>query len=365
MRVFSGACVALCAACLFFIVQQAWAEVAVDSVGGPALVVREATKLKVLRGYTRASGSVALTAEVGGRVIAVNYEVGQAVGSKPFVQIDTTFVDLSIENAEKQLQRLSASMQRAESNVRYLEKEFGRLEKLFRQGRASEARYDASEQQLLQGRLELDAVSAERGALNVTIRELKEKRRRHSVRPRRGWVITGRLVEPAEVVAPGQPLGRASDFKSLVVPLAVSLDELRAIKASGGTLAGRLEGRPVTSRLNWQNPDFDERTRKSAVELALINTAGMDPRGGLSFELPLNVRAEGLLVPRAAVSWRYENPRVMVRVAGQPMGRTVSLIVIDESGDDLVVAADGSLNPGDELFPAGAGPEDEPAKTSP
>lgn len=368
MRRFSVACVAICVACLLFSSQPslaAGAAVAAESVGGPSLVVREGTKTEVLRGYTRASGSVGLTAEVGGRVTAVNYEVGQAVGREPFIQIDTTFVDLSIESVEKQMQRLGASRQRAESHVRYLEKEFGRLEKLFNDGRASEARYDASVQQLEQARLELDAVSAEHGALNVTIRELKERRRRHSVRARRGWVITGRLVEPGEVVAPGQPLGRASDFSSLVVPLAVSLDELNAIKAAGRELSGRLEGVPVSARLNWENPDFDERTRKSSVEIALINTTGVDARGGLSFELPLSVRAEGLRVPRAAVSWRYENPRVTVRVAGRPTGRTVSLIVIDESGDDLVVASDGSLKPGDELFPAGAGTEGEPAKTSP
>lgn len=312
----------------------------------PSLVVREARKRVVLRGYTRAVNSVALTAEVGGRIKAVNYEVGQAVLNAPFIEIDTTFVDLAIESAGKQLQGLTAARNRAASRVAYLEKEFKRIKSLYKQGRTSESRFDASEQQLAQARLELSSVSAEQGALEVSLRELREKRRRHSVSPEKGWVVTGRMVEPGEVVAPGQPLGKASDFTSLVVPLSVSLREYAALSAIGNTIAATLEGRPVKASLNWQNPDFDERTRKSAVEVAIVNTAGLSPRGGLSLTLPLMVRTEGLLVPRSAVSWRYENPRVTLRATG----RTVGIIVVDESGDSLVVSDDGGLRPGDELM---------------
>jgi len=319
-----------------------------NTPSGPPLTVKEATKRVILRGYTRAVNSVALTAEVGGRIKAVNYEVGQAVLNAPFVQIDTTFVDLSIESTGKQLERLSAAKKRAASNVAYLEKEFKRIKSLHKQGRTSESRFDASEQQLAQARLELSSVSAEQGSVEVGLRELREKRRRHSVSPKKGWVITGRMVEPGEVVAPGQPLGKGSDFASLVVPLSVSLREYAALAAIDNAISARLEGRPVVASLNWQNPDFDERTRKSAVELAINNTAGLAPRGGLSLELPLMVREEGLLVPRAAVSWRYENPRVTLRATGEK----VPLIVVDESGDSLVVADDGRLRPGDELLPA-------------
>jgi len=321
------------------------------------LVVREARKRVVLKGYTRASDSITLTSEVGGRVKAVNYEVGQAVQNAPFVEIDTTFIDLSLESTQKQLERLRAAEKRAESHARYLAKEFKRISSLYKQGSTSASKYDASEQQLAQANLELGSVSAERGAVEVGLKELREKRRRHMVGPPEGWVITGRMVEPGEVVAPGQPLGKASDFSSLVVPLSVSLREYEELSAIGNTMEARLEGRPVEAGVNWQNPDFDERTRKSAVEIAIVNTAGLAPRGGLTLELPVMVRTEGLLVPRGAVSWRYENPMVVLRATGV----SVPVIVTDESGDGLIVADDGSLRPGDELLPAGR-PAGEPAK---
>ena len=314
------------------------------------LRVREARKRVVLKGYTRAADSITLTAEVGGRIKAVNYEVGEAVLNAPFIEIDTTFIDLTMESTGKQLLRLEAAEKRASSHVRYLEKEFNRVKSLHSQGRTSESRFDAAEQQLAQARLELSSVSAERGAVDVGLRELREKRRRHSVGPEKGWVITGRLVEPGEVVGPGQPLGKASDFSSMVVPLSVSMREYEALASIENTIAAILEGKPIMARLNWQNPDFDERTRKSAVEIAILNTSGVDPRGGLSMELPIMVRTEGLLVPHEAVSWRYENPRVTLKATG----RDVPLIVTDESGEGLVVAEDGSLRPGDELLPSGS-----------
>jgi multidrug efflux pump subunit AcrA (membrane-fusion protein) len=319
-----------------------------NSPSGPMLTVSEARKRVVLKGYTRAADSITLTAEVGGRIKAVNYEVGQPVLNSPFIEIDTTFIDLSVESATRKHEGLIAAKKRSESRVKYLQKESKRISSLFKQGRTSESKYDASEQQLAEARLELSSVSAEQGAVEVTLRELREKRRRHSVSPPKGWVITGRMVEPGEVVGPGQPLGKASDFKSLVVPLTVSLREYEALSAMENTIEARLEGRPVEAVLNWQNPDFDERTRKSAVEIAIVNTAGLAPRGGLSLELPLMVRAEGLLIPRKAVSWRYENPRVVLRATKE----SVPLIVTDESGQSLVVADDGRLRPGDELLPA-------------
>lgn len=319
-------------------------------LAGDALLVREATKLTVLRGYTRAARSIELTSEVSGKVKSVNYEVGQAVGEAPFIEIDTTFIDLSMESTNKQVERLRVAQKRAASRVKYLEKEFGRLSRLYKEGRASEAKSDASEQQLTEAMLEQTSILAELGAARVGLRELKERRQRHSLRPPEGWLITGRLVEPGEVVGPGRPLGKASDFSGLVVPISVSMAELEALASISNSIGATLEGRPVRVRLNWQNPDFDERTRKSSVEIALMDTAGLEPRGGLALELPLMVRAEGLLVPRAAVSWRYANPRVRL----SPGGEVVSLIVVDESGEDLVVADDGSLKPGDLLL--GAGP---------
>jgi multidrug efflux pump subunit AcrA (membrane-fusion protein) len=333
--------------------EQEHAPAVLNAPAASSFIVREATKRVELRGYTRAADSITLTTEVGGRIKAVNYEVGQAVLNAPFIEIDTTFIDLTIESTSRQLERLAATEKRAASHVKYLSKEFKRIKSLHKQGRTSESKYDASVQQLAQARLELSSVSAEHGALKVTLRELREKRRRHMVGPQKGWVITGRLVEPGEVVAPGQPLGKASDFTSLVVPLSVSLREYEALAAIENTIEARLEGRRVEASLNWQNPDFDERTRKSAVEIAIVNTAGLAPRGGLSLMLPLMVRTEGLLVPRKAVSWRYQNPRVVLSATGE----IVPLIVTDESGEGLVVADDGRLKAGDELLPA-----NQPAK---
>jgi hypothetical protein len=65
-------------------------------------------------------------------------------------------------------------------------------------------------------------------------------------------------------------------------------------------------------------------------------------RGGLLVELTLNLETGGLMVPREAVTDRYGNPYVKVA----PEGRMVSIFVLGENGDNLIIADHADLEPG-------------------
>ncbi len=341
---FLRTCVVVLLVSLPFAVSTVWAE---------PLVVRPAVKTVNLVGYTHAVRSMTVTSEVAGRARRVNYDVGDTVGAeKPLIEVDTVFIDQAVLSAEAKVVQLEVSTERAKSRALYLENEFNRMDSLHKEDRATGIRRDAALQEMVQARLAVDSVGAELSRARASLAELSERRERHRITVPAGWIVTARLVEPGEIIQPGGPLARAADFRRLIVPLAVSKAELDALKGNKGDIPVRIEGMEAKARINWINPAFDEQTRKIHIELALIGYKG-ERRGGLKATVPLSVQAEGMLVPRAALSSRYGNPRVRLASTGE----SVQVIVISTSGDDIVISShDARLSPGVVLSPAADSP---------
>ncbi|MBT8342355.1 MAG: HlyD family efflux transporter periplasmic adaptor subunit [Desulfatitalea sp.] len=304
------------------------------------LIVQTARKQVVLSGYTRGRTSMALSAEVAGKVVRVNYDVGQAIDIMPFAEIDDTFLVLQIERARLTISKLKVARSQATSQIDYLDKEFKRINALKKDKAATQARWDAAREQLDQASLSLRSANTEISSLQTQLQELEERHRRHQVMAPQGWVVVQRHVEPGEVIAAGTPLARLVDFSRLVVPLFVSGPELAALRRDD-TIALKVAGSPAKGVINWVNPEFDERSRKSAVELAVTDFEG-EKRGGLLAELNLMVDTRGLMVPKAAVTDYYDNPQV-VRAAD---GKSISITPLGESDDFVLIADQTDLLPG-------------------
>jgi multidrug efflux pump subunit AcrA (membrane-fusion protein) len=310
------------------------------------LVVQPALKEIVLTGYTRSDTTLTVSAEVSGKVLRVNYDVGETVGEAPFFEIDPTFIDFQIESVRQSIEKIEAARKKNRSQVAYLKKEFDRFDRLHKGERATEVRRDAALEEYTQAKLEAGTLAAEKQGLMITLEELLERKRRHRIHAPEGWVVVARQAEPGEIIAPNVPLARVADFRNLAIPLAVSGEELAAIQAMDPVFDARLDGAPVKARIAWINPEFNEETRKLSIELMLVDYGG-EHRGGLRFSLPLQVAAEGLWVPRRAVISRYDNPRVRLESTGE----TVNVMVLGESDDHLIIApgTDDRLTVGTEL----------------
>jgi RND family efflux transporter MFP subunit len=307
--------------------------------------VEPARKQIELTGFTRSAAVMTLTSEVSGRVASVHYDVGDAVGEPPFVEIDPTFIDFQIQATREALKKVEAAQEKNESSVAFYKKEYARYQRLLRADGATEVQRDQAQENLNQARLDAARLQAEAAELEVKLAEQLERKARHQLFAPDGWVLIERRVEPGELVDAGTPVGRAADYRTLTVPLAVSGSELDAIREMPEIFEARLEGEPVGTRLDWVNPEFDERTRKLAVELVLENYDG-PRRGGLRFSLPLQVPAEGVWIAKSAVVNRYENPRVTLKTGGE----TVNIMVLGESDGHLIVAKDPRLGVGTELM---------------
>ncbi|MFP4308683.1 MAG: efflux RND transporter periplasmic adaptor subunit [Desulfococcaceae bacterium] len=307
--------------------------------------VEPARKKIELTGFTRSAAVMTLAPEVSGRVASVHYDVGDAVGEIPFVEIDPTFIDFQIQAIREALKQVEAAKEKNESSVAFNKKELARYQRLLRADGATEVQRDQAQENLNQARLDAARLAAETAELEVKLAEQLERKARHQLFAPEGWVLIDRRVEPGELVDAGTPVGRAADYRTLTVPLAVSGAELDAIREMPEVFEARLEGEPVETRLGWVNPEFDERTRKLAVELLLENYDG-PRRGGLRFSLPLQVPAEGVWIAKSAVVNRHENPRVTLKTGGE----TVNIMVLGESDGHFIVAKDPRLGVGTELM---------------
>ncbi|MEE4356026.1 MAG: HlyD family efflux transporter periplasmic adaptor subunit [Desulfococcaceae bacterium] len=308
------------------------------------LFVRSAKETIRLSGYTRSNTVITLSSEVSGRVLQVNYDVGQQIGDKAFYEIDPTFIDFQIQNIRHSVRKMKNALLKNASAVDYLEKEFRRIDQLHKGDRATEVKRDAAKEELTQARLERKSLKVENAILLTALKEAEEKKRRHSIFAPKDWIVIRKIVEAGELVTVNTPMAKLGDFRQLVVPLSVSGKELQAIRKLPELFAARLEDRSVKARLNWVNPEFDEKTRKLGMELLLPEYDG-EKRGGLRFALDMDVETEGLLIPGEAVINRYENPRVRLKESGE----TVSILILGESGGDMIAAENPKLKIGTEL----------------
>jgi multidrug efflux pump subunit AcrA (membrane-fusion protein) len=309
-----------------------------------ALVVERAHRKVNLSGYTRAKTTVRLSTEVSGKIVERNYEIGQIVGDAPFFVIDTTFVDFQIESTRRTIKQLQVAMQMKQSRMAFLKKEFERVRELHQRDSTAGSKRDLAEEEYTQARLEMASTAAQIDQAQTSLAELEERRRRHWIYAPKGWSVTANHVEVGEIVQINTPLASVGDYRSLVVPLALSADEFAALKRLDEPLDADLEGSTVKTSVDRVNSQFDEKTRKINLELNVHGYSG-DHRGGLRLTLPLAVFSEGLQIPKAAVINRYENPRVKIKSTGEE----IAVIILSETNHHLMIGDNRRLAPGVEL----------------
>lgn len=305
-----------------------------------AYTVMPAQKSLVITGYTRAVKTMTVTAETAGRLTEVRLGMGDVSDGGVFAVIDPVFTKYSIDSVDASIKKLDASIAKLENNIEYLKKEYGRVETLFMSEVETESRRDAAKQSLDQAELSLTGLKADRDALSVNKAELTEKLKRQYVKVPAGWRITSKPMEAGELVAAGQSIATAGDFRRLILPVFADNDEVKYLK-SKDKFDLTVDGRPAKGFISRMNPAFDERTRKRELEITL-DAEGI---GGMTVEIPVTVPADGFMIHESTLNSRYANPKVTVKSSG----KEVSVNVLGRSGDMVMIAATPELQPGMEL----------------
>ncbi len=252
-----------------------------------------------LIGYTRARRIMDIVSEEAGRCIKVNADVGDRLGKDGvFALLDTTFIDLSIEKNQVNQKRLQNLMA-------YYTKDVKRFEELVETETAAQSKLDDLQNKLDQTEFEIQKLKVEEA-------ELKERRARHLIKVPAGWTVTERTVEPDEWVSVGNHLGKAGDYRTLLVPFSLSPEEYSALKKQNDKVElffpdGPAGGLRIEASVERVSLAFDPETRKINVDLAVRKDLP-EKRGGLRAELTMMVPdpSGAVLVPASALVERYE-----------------------------------------------------------
>ncbi|MEJ2455912.1 MAG: HlyD family efflux transporter periplasmic adaptor subunit, partial [Candidatus Thiodiazotropha sp.] len=213
----------------------------------------------------------------------------------PFACLDPTFIDLELaaNRAEQEALRV---------DLDYFRKEVKRIRQLLAQKSSSESQLDAAVRNQNKTEVQLEA-------LQIAAQTLRERKARHCIHTPAGWRVISRQVEPGEWINTGQPVVEIGDYRSLLVPFALSMTEYQAMQGLGENLSLHLpqQGVTVPARLLRVSPAFDQTSRKIQVELQ-ISEGITDPRGGLRTELVLTIplNSGAVVVPESALVKRYE-----------------------------------------------------------
>lgn len=264
--------------------------------GNDLFKAEDAVHVVSLTGFTRARATMEVISEVAGRCLSVAADVGQTIGPDGvFARLDDVFVRLDMDSNQVEQKRLR-------SRVAYLDKEVERRVVLVRRKSEPQSKLDALEQDLDQARQQLKA-------LQVQAKVLAERRARFTIKAPVGWIVTERALEPGEWVGEGALLARLGDYGTLVVPLALTPDEYRALLnlPRPMTLSVPAEDKKVRASIYRVSPAFDPKTRKLNLELAIKNGLSQ-MRGGIRLELKLPMRdpSGAILVPPGALTERYQ-----------------------------------------------------------
>lgn len=144
-------------------------------------------------GVVEAQRQATLSAEVGGTVESVNFDVDDSVEKGEVV--------LKIRDREyrARLQKAQAALDEAEANLKQVQLEFERNEDLRRRKLISQADFDRAS-------ANLGTARARRDSAGANLAEAREQMGHTLVRAPYSGIVVERHVEPGESVTPGQPI---------------------------------------------------------------------------------------------------------------------------------------------------------------
>jgi len=244
-----------------------------------------------------------VSAQVTGRVVEVNYDVGDYVRKgQTIVRIDESEARQVVAGSEAQVAEALAAYEKAKSNL-------DRARELAKQNFISKSALDNAEAEFRVEQARLNAARAARTQAATT--------RSYTVvvAPYSG-VVSARLVEVGEMATPGKPLMTGFDPSAMRVVASVPQYKVADVRASPRvsveipSLNRWIEGRNITVL-----PSADPRTHATSVRVDLTGNQ-KDLYPGMFARAHFTVgRARKLVIPAEAVVRRSEVTGVYVKDA--------------------------------------------------
>ncbi|MBL8996357.1 MAG: efflux RND transporter periplasmic adaptor subunit [Gemmatimonadetes bacterium] len=361
----AGALVLVAAACGGTEAADAAADTPVTvQVGPEAITIAERTMLSsgpILSGTLVAERTAQIRAEVPGAVVRVFHDPGARVEQgTSLAKIDDRAINDAYLSARS---GLTAAQTAAEIAKRELE----RSEKLIAVGAIADRDLENARRGDLTARTMLDDARARLAAAQ------KQLDATNVLAPYAG-VVSERMVNAGDIVAPGTPLFSIVDPATMRLEAAVPAEQLSEVRTGSPvrfTVTG-YPGRTFQGRISSVNPSADPQTRQVRLFVRIPNAGNQLVAGLFAEGRVASDSRETLTAPQAAVDVRGLVPTVLRLRNGRTEKVEVTLGARDEStervellsgvtaGDTLLVGAALGISPNTPLKVST--PADKPAR---
>jgi len=293
-----------------------------------------------IAGTLEADRIAQVRAEVGGALVEVNVEPGQAVSRGSVLgRIDDAAVRDLAASAQSALTTAQMSVELAQRNAE-------RSRALAEAGAIADRDREQADWNLSSAQAQLadakaHAVSADKQFAKTVLRA-----------PFSG-VVSERSANLGDIVQNGTPLFTVLDPSTLKLEGTVAADELKDLKV--GTLvsfAANGEEQPLTGRISRINPAVDPATRQVRVTVALPNSAGRMVSGLFAEGRVATSSRVSVVVPSGAVDRKGLRPFVVRVRKGKVERVEVELGLIDVAREQIEIIT--GLTAGDTLLLGGA-----------
>ncbi len=258
-----------------------------------------APRERVWDGVVEAVHQATLSAQTGGRVLELPYDVNDYVKAGDVV---VRFTDVEQQSGWR---RAEAALSAAEAAAREAEAEYARISEVY-------ARRLVAKAQLDQATARRDGARAALESARAALREAGELVDYTVIRAPYSGILTQRHVEVGETVRPGQPLVSGLSLNRLRVNVDVPQSEVAAIRENGRAAVLLADGRRIEAEKLTIFPFADPATHSFKLRLDLPEVeSGLQP-GMIAKAAFVLGESERLLVPWSAVFVRGEVTAVYV-----------------------------------------------------
>ncbi len=271
-------------------------------------VVRErAPRERVWDGVVEAVHQATLSAQTGGRVIELPFDVNDYVDAGDVV---VRFTDVEQQSGQR---RAQAALSAAEAAHTEAASEYRRIAEVYERRLVAKAQLD-------QATARRDGARAQLEAARAALREAGEQVDYTVIRAPYSGILTERHVEVGETVRPGQPLVAGLSLDRLRINVEVPQSEVAAIRAQQRAALLLDDGRRVEAEKLTIFPFADPGSHSFRLRLDLPEAAtGLQP--GMTAKVAFVLgEAERILVPGAALVTRGELSAVYVVTADNRIG---------------------------------------------
>jgi RND family efflux transporter MFP subunit len=290
----------------------------------------------IISGELRPQREATVRAELGGSMLQVTVEEGQAVRRGQLLgRIETRTLESSRQSA-------ASAVRSAENALAVARREAERAEKLVNAGALAAREQDVARNQVSSAEAQVADV---RSRLAAAERDLGDA----VISAPIAGIVSKKSVNTGDVVGVGTELFTIIDPSSLRLEASVPADDLRQLKrGSMVDFAVRGYDQRLEGEIERIAPEADQTTRQVPIFVAVPNTGGKLVAGLFAEGRVISQSAEGLVVPANAINTSGPKPWVLRVTGGKTERVDVTLGLADARTERVQVAA--GLNKGDVLL---------------